>query len=192
MPMKPISQEQEYLYRITQGDKPAIEQLYNEHFPVIRGMVCNRGGVEEDAKDVFQDAVLVLYLKAKEPGFRLTSSVGTYFFSICKNIWYNTIARKGFSNEISFDDDYSAIEDGYSLEEALLYLERGRIFWNAFHQLGEDCRELLELFFRKEPMTDIARKMGFSSAVYARRRKLQCKRHLLILVKKDPAYRELL
>ena len=57
--------------------------------------------------------------------------------------------------------------------------------------MGEDCQKLLELFFQKKSMDDIAVEMGYASEGYARRRKSQCKDRLVELVKNDAVFREL-
>jgi hypothetical protein len=61
----------------------------------------------------------------------------------------------------------------------------------AMQKLGDDCRRLLQLYFEKITMEQIAVEMGYASDNYARRRKFQCKERLEEFIKADPAYREL-
>lgn len=185
-------EEPDFLKAILEGDRAALGRLYALQFPVIRGLVRDRGGSEADAKDIFQDAVLLIYQKARQPGFQLTSQFGTFFYGICRNLWLNRRTKKSASAEVTFTDDVKYTPDDTSWEEDLLHVERGHVFWRAFRQLGADCQKLLELYFQKIPMETIAARMGYGSEGYARRRKLQCKDRLTGLVKKDPAYRELL
>lgn len=182
----------DYLAAILVGDRTALEQLYREQFPVIRGLLRNYGGSEMDAKDVFQDAVLVVYQKAKQPDFQLTSQFGTFFYSVCRNLWFSRRSKKSATSEVTISEDAKYTANEISPEAELLQVERDNLFWCAFRQLGEDCQKLLELFFQKLPMETIAVQMGFGSEGYARRRKLQCKDRLVELVKSNPAYRELI
>lgn len=181
----------DFLSAILAGDRVALEQLYRAQFPVIRSLLRTLGGSESDAKDVFQDAVLVVYQKAKQPDFQLTSQFSTFFYSICRNIWLSRRSKKYVSSEVTISEDAKYTADESSPETELLHVERDNLFWQAFRQLGEDCQKLLELFFQKLPMETIAAQMGFGSEGYARRRKLQCKERLVGLVKSNPAYREL-
>lgn len=181
----------DYLSAILAGDQAALEQLYRTQFPVIRSLLRNYGGSEMDAKDVFQDAVLVMYQKAKQPDFQLTSQFGTFFYSVCRNLWLNRRSKKFVTSEVTISEDAKYIAEEASPEVELLQVERDNLFWRAFRQLGEDCQKLLELFFQKTPMEAIALQMGYGSEGYARRRKLQCKERLVELVKSNPEYREL-
>ncbi|MEO6039573.1 MAG: sigma-70 family RNA polymerase sigma factor [Saprospiraceae bacterium] len=181
-----------YLAAILEGDRTALRLLYEVQFPVICGLIRNYGGSEADARDIFQDAILVVYQKAQQPDFQLTSQFSTFFYGICRNLWLNTRTKKSASAEVTFTEDVKYITDEIALEDELLYVEQGNLFWSAFRQLGADCQQLLELFFQKIPMETIATRMGYGSEGYAKRRKRQCKDRLIELVKKNPAYRELL
>ena len=59
----------DYLSDLLRGDREALERLYRDQFPVIRGLVRAQGGSESDAWDIFQDAVLMLFKKARQPDF---------------------------------------------------------------------------------------------------------------------------
>ena len=39
-------------------------QLYEETFPKVAKFVANRGGTFDDAKDIFHDALVILYEKS--------------------------------------------------------------------------------------------------------------------------------
>jgi RNA polymerase sigma factor (sigma-70 family) len=185
-------EQHDYLPALLTGDRAVLLRLYEVHFPVIRGLVRDRGGTEADAKDIFQDAILVIYKKAQQPGFQISSQFGTFLYGICRNLWLNRCTKKSASAEVTLSDDAKYIPEDDSFEADLLHVEQGNLFWRAFRQLGEDCKKLLELYFQKVPMDAIATQMGYGSEGYARRRKLQCKDRLVELAKADPAYGELL
>ncbi|MFN0215946.1 MAG: RNA polymerase sigma factor, partial [Saprospiraceae bacterium] len=163
-----------------------------QQLPVIRGLIRDYGGTEADAKDLFQDAVLLVYQKARQPDFQLSSKFSTYFYGICRNLLLNRRTKKSATAEVTLTEDTKYIADDSSLEADLLQVEQGKLFWRAFRQLGEDCQKVLEMFFQKIPMESIATQMGFGSEGYAKRRKRQCKDRLTELAKNDPAYPELL
>ncbi|MFN0175705.1 MAG: RNA polymerase sigma factor [Saprospiraceae bacterium] len=187
-----IMEQSDHLAAILTGDRVALRRLYEQQLPVIRGLIRHYGGLEAYAKDIFQDAVLLVYQKARQPDFQLSSKFSTYFYGICRNLWLNRCTKKSASSEVTLTEDAKYIADGSSLEEELLQVEQGKLFWRAFRQLGEDCQKILELFFQKTPMEAIATQMGFGSEGYAKRRKRQCKDRLTELAQNDPAYPELL
>ena len=178
-----------YLPAILSGDRAALKQMYAALFPIIRGLIRDYGGSEDDAKDVFQDAVIVLYEKAQQSDFQLTSKFSTLFYGVCNNLWRSRQQKKSAS-EVTIPDHAKYIADS-SAEVDLLQVERGKLFYRALRQLGGDCQKLLELFFQKLSMGEIAQQMGFASEGYARVRKSQCKDRLVELVKKAPEYSEL-
>jgi len=48
-----------------------IRYVYKEFFPTIKYLIKNNAGLEEDAEDVFQEALLVILTKIKDDNFEL-------------------------------------------------------------------------------------------------------------------------
>ena len=71
---------------VARGDANSLERLYRDYFPMVLNMVVQHNGTEDEAKDVFQEAVIVLYDKVKQGGFELTSQLKTYLYSICRRL----------------------------------------------------------------------------------------------------------
>lgn len=163
--------------------------MYATLFPAIRRLIQEHGGSEDDAKDVFQDAVMVMYEKAQRPDFQLTSKFSTFLYSVCQNLWRSRQQKKS-ALELTIPDHAKYIIDESSQLD-FLQVERGKLFYKALRQLGADCQKLLELFFQKQSMDEIAQAMGFASEGYARVRKSQCKDRLVEIIKKDPEFPEL-
>lgn len=182
----------DYVRAILEGDRLGLQYLYADLLPFIRHLVVDYGGSEADAKDVFQDAVLIIYQKARQPGFHLTCEFRTFICGVCRNLWLNRRTKKSATAEVLLSSDLEYIAGDISIETDLLYLERDRIFWHAFHRLDSDCRRVLELYFQKTPMERIAECMGYRSGAYARRRKMQCKERLIGLIQSSPDFPDLL
>ena len=178
-----------YIPAILSGDRALVARMYAQLFPAIRQIVKDHVGTEEDAKDVFQDTVIVIYEKAQMPEFQLTSKFSTFFIGVGRNIWM-TRRQKKSNQELTIPEDAKYMPDD-SLNIDLLQVERGKLFYKALRQLGEDCQKLLQLFFEKRSMEEIAKEMGFASEGYARVRKSQCKDRLVDSIKKDAAFQEL-
>lgn len=179
----------EFINAIVTGESNGLRQIYAEFLPKIRRLVTNNGGREEDAQDVFQNAILVIFEKASKPEFKLTSSFYTLLYGICRNIWGNRLQKKSFK-EVTLLEDIKYLSEE-NIEADLIKLEEQNMFWSAFQHLGEDCQKLLRLFFDKEKMEKIAQMMGFSSVNYAKKRKFQCKEKLVSLIQNDQRFNEL-
>jgi RNA polymerase sigma factor (sigma-70 family) len=179
----------DYIAAILSGNRTVITRMYSSLFPSICRLVRDYGGSEDDAKDVFQDAVIVVYEKARHPDFQLTSKFSTFFYGVCNNLCRSRQQRKSAA-EVAIPDQAKYIPDDSAVVD-VLQVERGRLFYQALRALGDDCQKLLELFFQKHTMEEIAREMGFASEGYARRRKSQCKDRLIELIKNNPSFAEL-
>ncbi len=182
-------EDSNYIPAILSGDRTLIPRMYAQLFPAIRQLVKEHVGTDDDAKDIFQDATIVIYEMAQKPGFQLTSKFSTLFYGVCRNLWM-TRRQKKTNLEVTIPEDAKYIPDD-ALEIDSLQVERGKLFYKALRLLGDDCQKLMELFFQKRSMEEIAREMGFASEGYARVRKSQCKDRLVALIKKDSVFPEL-
>jgi RNA polymerase sigma factor (sigma-70 family) len=160
------------------SDSEIIEQLKKERYstaikglytilPTIKQYILKNSGTNEDAKDVFQDALVVLYKKVHTPNFALTVSIKTYIEAVAKNIWLQELRRL---KKIPLTDKEIDIAD-ITLDEELGFGNAE----SAFKQLGEKCKQILTLFyFKKMNYKDIATALSFSDENVAKNQKYRC------------------
>jgi RNA polymerase sigma factor (sigma-70 family) len=136
--------DQDYLEGLKSGDDAMLRALYDRFLPPVVRLVENNSGGRDDALDIFQEAVIVLYRKVRQEDFTLTSALSTYIYAICRNQWMKRLNKKSFS-EVSIEDDgvYTSSENFITEMETQ---EKYRLFKNKLAILGEDCRRILELF----------------------------------------------
>ena len=72
----------------------ALKYLYRSMFKMIQHYIQTNNGGPSDVDDVFQDAIIVLYHQVRKPSFLLTSSISTYFYSVCRNLWLKKLRRQ--------------------------------------------------------------------------------------------------
>lgn len=180
----------EYIEGIKTGDARVLRLIYTNFLPRIVQKIRSTGGTTDDAKDIFQDALLVIYEKSKKADFRLTSSFYTLLYGICRNILGNRLQKRSSTNELAMpeDKDYKADDD---IQELIQQEEQDKVFWAAFKKLGADCQQIMRLFFEKVKMAEIVERLGLSSVSYAKKHKFQCKEQLVKLVRQDARFEEL-
>lgn len=179
----------DYIKGLLQHDTATIELIYRNYADRIKLLVQKNGGTTEDARDVMHDALMIIYQKAQEPHFQLTSQFYTYLYGICLRLWDRKRKKKSSQTvTIPADSGYTSDDD---VEGAIEAREKQQIFRDAFQQLGQFCQQLLELFFAKQDMAEIAQKMNLKNAHTARNRKYRCQKKLEELVKSDARYQEL-
>jgi len=171
-------------------DREGIKYIYDIYFPAIFNLIKLNGGLLEDAEDVFQEALIVLYQKAQSTDFELKCSFFTMFFSVCKNIW-GSKSQKKYRTEISLSL-LEEFEDSADFEQDLIKKELEQIFWSNFHSLPNNDQKLLKMAFDGFTTESIQQNLGFSSIGYTAKRKFVCKQKLFKLIKKDIRYQEVM
>lgn len=147
-------------------------------------MVITNSGTEEEARDIYQDALIVFWQKATSGKLVMTSKISTYIYSICQNLWRKELDRKKrLSNE---EKDVAVVLDTETEE-------RNKIVAKCIDQLGETCKKVLMYYYFEEmSMQDIADKLGFANTDTAKTKKYKCKKKLDDLVKAQYSERDFL
>ena len=175
-----------------------LEKLRNDprHFEVVyknyregsfRWLKKYHQVTKEVIEDVYQDAVLVLLEKSRNPEFELTASVQTYLNSICRNQLLAKYRRPGpilIPEPSDFDEsiidwfhynDYSAEK-----EERLILLERA---FEQFRIKNEKCYQILKMqYYDNFEMSKIAELVGLSNSNSAKTQANKCRGKLYDLI----------
>lgn len=168
-----------------------LKQLYAQHFPVIASFISKNNGTPADAADIFQDAVIVFYENARKDQFDLRSSIRTYLYSICKNLWMNRLRAQ--KRQTTIDDQLDAIPIEPKSLEVLQNNERQELIIQLMETLGEDCKKVLSLYyFDRFRMKAIAGQMGFANEQVAKNKKAKCMKRLKTLILESPRLRNIL
>lgn len=162
---------------IQSGEQKVFHHLYG-HLGKIDAYIIKNSGTSHDAKDIFQQALLVFYKNCLKPDFELTSSVGTYLFSVSKNLWLKELRNKK-KRVVSNLPDYAYEEEGDEIEKEVL-IEK-MLF--TLDKLTANCRKLIRLYhFQKMHWADIVQIMGYKNEHTARNQKYKCLKKLKSLL----------
>ena len=179
----------DYLSGLVRKDKSVIDAIYRDFARRIAAQIKKWGGTREDAKDVFHDALMIIYQKAQSPEFELTAGFYTYLHSVCYFIWDRK--RKKKANNTVTIPDRAGYKSADNIEAAVEARERDEVFRESLNKLGSVCQQILRLFFRGTTMERIAQLVGLDNAHVARTRKYRCTKKLEEIVRSDVRYREL-
>lgn len=157
--------------RNNKADK-ALQELY-KYFPVVKKMIVANAGTVNDALDVYQEALIVFYKKAKGTDFTLTSSLNTYLYGVSNYLWKDELKKRKKQHYVSMP----ALETPVDFD-AEIYNEQekfNKLGEQAILKLGERCQEILRLFyFESWSMQKIAEKFGYNSEKVAKNQKYKC------------------
>ena len=177
-----------YIHAILKNDFAMLEEIYRKFLPPMFGMIRHNGGSFEDAKDVFQEALVVVFNHAARPEFQLTAPFQAYLLGIGRYVWLRQLkknARTVVTSEWEEGFDVDA-----NLEQQIFESEKRSMFRENFAQLGQDCQQLLQRFFDREPLIEIANDMGYT-ADYIKKKNMVCKKKLLELIQNDRRFAEI-
>ncbi len=172
--MKAPSDEKDLLEGLVNNDRNAIETIYQENFNMVQALIINNNGSSDDAKDIFQDAIIVLYEKLRTGGFELNCQIRTFLYSVSRRLWLKRLQQQ---NRYSSPGD--SMEAVVSVEEDIEAHEQRNAEYemmeNAINHLGEPCKSLLEAYYlQKKNMQEIAAGFGYTNADNAKNQKYKC------------------
>lgn len=141
---------------------------------MVQAFILNNNGSYDDARDIFQEAMIALYEKAQSDSFVLTSQIKTYVYSICRRLWLKRLQQMG-----RYMGKMENIEETVAVEEDIEMHEKRNaefaIMDRAMNSLGEPCKSLLEGYYiKKMGMQELAVEFGYTNADNAKNQKYKC------------------
>ncbi|GAB4015825.1 hypothetical protein GCM10028808_42310 [Spirosoma migulaei] len=176
---QPILSDEELLMGLADGSDNALTQLYRRYFPMVLHFVTTNSGSEDDAKDIYQEALIVLYEKVRSDSLELHCQLKTYLYSIGRRLWLKQLTQR---NRFVVRDVETPVSDEVALDhlndDLIDHEERDRQFdlmADSLDRLGEPCRTLLDDFYIQHlSMQDITEKFGYTNADNAKTQKYKC------------------
>jgi RNA polymerase sigma factor (sigma-70 family) len=173
---------------IASHDSTVLNQVYREILPCVESFVVQNGGNEEQALDVFQDAMMIIYDKICKGTFSLQCKFSTYLYAVCKKVWIQEhkkqISRLKKLNEIAVVAEKEARYAQEGTDEMM------ELFHKHFNLLGKGCQKMLRLYFNGATIEDIREFMGFRTVHQASDKKYRCKKALIESIRNDPKFRK--
>lgn len=141
---------------------------------MVQAYVLNNNGSYDEARDIFQEAMIALYEKAQNESFVLTCQIKTYIYSICRRLWLKRLQQIG-----RYAHPVDSMEETVAVEEDLEAHEKRNADFNimdrALSSLGEPCKSLLEGYYlKKMDMNALATEFGYTNADNAKNQKYKC------------------
>lgn len=157
--------DKEKLFKL-RTDESFFTKIYNEHKGHTMRFLYRMNNDSDLLSDIYQDAMIVLYQKVKDPAFNLTCSIQTYINSICRNQLLNIIKKN--SKVIAISDDFdSGITDWFEDEFSTEKENRINCIEKVLEQVksnGGNCYEILKsFFFDKKSQGQTAEILGYNN-----------------------------
>jgi RNA polymerase sigma factor (sigma-70 family) len=169
-----IEEEKILLQGLADEDRNSIEKIYREHFNMVQSMVINNNGSSDDAADIFQESMIVLFEKVKTGQFELHCQLKTFIYAVCRRLWLKKLGQMQ-----RYGSPVDSIEELVSVDEDMETHENRQkefsIMETAMGKIGEPCKSLLEAYYiQKKQMQAIAAEFGYTNADNAKTQKYKC------------------
>lgn len=162
-----------------------VHYLSDRYIPMIRQMVFQKGGNSEDARDIFQDGLIIMLEKLDNKEFTLTCRFKTFLYCVCEHLWKTMLEkRKAATNYVSRIQEPDSENDFSDRLDNKLYEE---IFSEVFKSMDPVSKKILTLYWQDKSPQFIADKLGYTNG-YVRKKKCEAQIELTEKVKKHPGY----
>ena len=175
-PLKPDQKQTSMVIeQIKEGDKSQLESIYKAYkIEFVAWITRNYSCSEEEAKDVYQFAILTFYDNISNGKLiELRSSVKTYLFAIGKN----KILEQKKSAARYIDKDENEIVDVPEMDnwDSDLRESSLNLVEHCLEKLGEPCKSMLQLYYyHGMSMDEIAEKMNYKNRSTTKNLKYKC------------------
>ena len=165
----------------------AIKHLYRVQYRTVQVYINQNGGTDEDAEDIFQDAV-VNFIQVLQAGkFRGECSAGTFLNSLARYAWLNEFKRKNRARlrEEKFGRGMETIE--IDISETLVTREIKLELQELLSTLGETCKKILLAYYYEElSMKEILQQLDYENEQVVRNKKYKCLKKLEAVLAEQP------
>jgi len=169
-----IHPDQMFIDGLANNDSAVIQAIYKKFVPKVVFFIKNNSGDEDQAQDVIQEVLMLLFNQAKANTLLLTCPFDAYFFLLCKRKWLNEL-KKTSNKGVTIKEDFASINESALelVEEAEQFDEKQQLFDMMFQKLGDKCQEVLKLSFTIKSMEEVAEKLNVTYG-YVRKKKSLC------------------
>jgi len=169
-----IHTDQRYINALLQNDVVIVREIYTKYAGKIKYYIMANSGNEDDAADVFQEALIDIYNQAKNKQLQLTCPFEPFLLLVCKRKWLNILKKRGREPVTKEADDVSIGEDVFALAEQMQQNDRRmQVFLLCFEKLGEGCKDIIKKCLGGDDQALIAEQLKVSYG-YLRKKKSEC------------------
>ncbi|PQJ11892.1 hypothetical protein CJD36_008845 [Flavipsychrobacter stenotrophus] len=164
----------EILNALKCNDSQAYAILYRYHYPSVANFIIKNNGCEDDAKDIFQETLLVILEKVPKEDFQLTSTLKTYIFAISSNLWLKRLrdTNKTVRTDVDVYEKYLA---DYEEVENEIHVQNANRALNVFQRITNKCVTLLRaIFYNGQDIDSITKEFGYTNKHNAQNQKFKC------------------
>lgn len=176
--------DQRYIDGLLENNGQVIREIYTRFAAKVERYIVNNSGSEQDAGDIFQEALTAIYEQARHKQLRLTCPFEPFLLMVCKRKWLNELKKRSHQPVTKQREEvYNNIgEDVFAMAEQLEQQEeKTQLFLQMFRKLGDKCQEIIRHSLKGEHQEKVATALGVTYG-YLRKKKSECLATLMKLI----------
>jgi RNA polymerase sigma-70 factor (ECF subfamily) len=162
-------------------DDSMLQKIYADNYYKTENFIIKNSGSAEEAKDIYQEAFLVLWQKLRSGDLNKqdTDRISAFLYRVAHNKWIDHLRSKEFNSKSYLDDkSYNTITeetDSETNNEFEAKINRVAVW---IKKLKPDCRQLLNgFYFNRLSMRTLAQHFGIDEAS-VKNKKYRCMERL--------------
>jgi RNA polymerase sigma factor (sigma-70 family) len=162
-----------------------LQRLYNRMRPLLLDFARKNMGTHDEALDLVQDTVVILYDQIRSGKYSHTGKLSAYAYSIARHLWLNRLKRKKIETKILETESSPDVQE--SPLETILQQENANSIRSVFQLIGQDCRQLLTyIIYDEMSMKEVCGKMQYENEQVVRNKKYKCLKQLKEVLSSRP------
>ena len=154
-------------------EERAFAKLY-KLYPKVEKYICINSGSKEEASDIFQEALLVLFNKIESIKTNANINIEGYIVNSCKLLWSNELRKKKVRKNTG-EENLANVEYQDEIDAHIEKENKLKTIEEILKNLGEKCKSILEMFYFKNfSMEKIAKAFGYKAVQSAKAKKYKC------------------
>lgn len=174
-----------YIDALLTGNSSIINKIYKKIFPKINSYIKSNRGNDDEAMDIFQEALMYILITQKEKRTEILN-FEAYLFVICRNIW-----KKKLTNWVTNPDVITLENKESDLAKLIVEQKYFDLYTAKFNLLSDNCKEILAVYFNGESYEEIAKNNDYATVNTVRQRVFKCRSKLIELIKQDNEFQQL-
>ncbi len=171
--------DSQFIDGLRTNSNEVLTALYKKYYNIVLKLIVSNNGTQEEAQDIYQETIIIVFENVKKPEFELNCQLQTYIYSIAKRLWLKQLKRNGKTflfkegEEEEVADVTNDLSEHFKKEDNIFKMNQ------SMELLGEPCNTIITDFYvLKLSMDDIAEKFGYTNSDNAKTQKYKCLQRL--------------
>lgn len=158
--------EQSLLEALRLGKTEAFEQVYKDYYVMVANMIQKNSGDDQEIEDIFQETLFILVKKLRTKDFVLTAKLGTFIYSISRNLWMQRLSKKKKDPTVLLpeEEEREFVDFAeHELEVKKQHEKKHELVAKVLQNLKEECKNIIiASFYKKLSHDEIATELSYS------------------------------